>query len=122
LAKDTRKDALATERDRLRGTLKLAGFDADKIKSDLQQKVRDVKRVLGRQIPQARQMLRKLLADKIELEPVGSGRQRAFKFRGALTIDRLIAGEGIVTTDNTSVSGGPNGIWPWDVFLNFRSN
>jgi hypothetical protein len=29
-------------------------------------------------------MLRKVLADKIDLEPVGSGRQRRYKFRGAL--------------------------------------
>jgi len=41
------------------------------------------------------------LADKIEIEPIGSGRQRAFKFRGALTIDRLIGGEAMVATDNT---------------------
>jgi hypothetical protein len=55
-------------------------------------------------------MLRKLLADKIEIEPVGSGRRRGFKFRGALTVDRLIGGDVIVASDNTSVSGGPNGI------------
>ncbi len=55
-------------------------------------------------------MLRKLLADKIEIEPVGSGRQRGFKFRGALTVDRLIGGDAIVGTNNTPVSGGPNGI------------
>jgi|SRR5438094_5115121 len=72
---------------------------------------RDVKGLLGRQVPQARQMLRKLLADKIDIEPVGSGRQRGFKFRGALTVDRLISGDTIVGTNNTPVSGGPNGIW-----------
>ncbi|PYN26857.1 MAG: hypothetical protein DMD76_09165, partial [Candidatus Rokuibacteriota bacterium] len=43
-----------------------------------------------RQTVQARQMLRKLLAGKIELEPVGSGRERGYKFRGALTIEKLI--------------------------------
>ena len=31
---------------------------------------------LGRQTVQARQMLRKILADKIDLEPAGSRRQR----------------------------------------------
>jgi len=43
---------------------------------------------------------------------VGSGRQRGFKFRGALTVDRLIGGDAIVGTNNTPVSGGPNGIEP----------
>jgi hypothetical protein len=52
-------------------------------------------------------MLRKILADKIELEPVGSGRQRGYKFRGALSLEKLIAGEAM---NNTSDYGGPNGI------------
>ena len=55
-------------------------------------------------------MLRKLLQDKIELEPVGSGRHRGYKFRGALTVDRLIGGDSFAGTNNTSVSGGPKGI------------
>jgi hypothetical protein len=52
-------------------------------------------------------MLRKILADKIELEPVGSGRQRGYKFRGSLSLEKLIAGEAM---NNTSDYGGPNGI------------
>jgi hypothetical protein len=63
--------------------------------------------VLGRQTVQARQMLRKVLADKIELEPVGSGRQRGYKFRGNLSLEKLIAGEAM---NHTSDCGGPNGI------------
>jgi hypothetical protein len=38
-------------------------------------------------------MLRKRLVDKIDLEPVGDCRERGYKFRGILAIDRLIAGE-----------------------------
>jgi hypothetical protein len=53
-------------------------------------------------------MLRKILAHKIELEPVGAGRQRGYKFRGNLSLERLIAGEAM---NNTSDYGGPNGIW-----------
>ena len=68
--------------------------------------------MLGGQTVQARQMLRKLLADKIEIEPVGSGRQRGYKFRGNLSL-KLIAGEAM---NNTSDCGGPNGIRPSDVF------
>ena len=70
-----------------------------------------MKALLGRHVPQARQMLRKLLADKIELEPVGQGRERGYKFRGALTVDRLIAGDTLAKPEinNTSDGGGPNG-------------
>jgi hypothetical protein len=42
--------------------------------------------LLGRHTVQARQMLRKLLVNKIELEPVGRGRERGYRFRGALWI------------------------------------
>ena len=58
-------------------------------------------------------MLRKILADKIELEPVGQGRGRGYKFRGTLTIEKLLEGD---ATHNTSDSGGLNGIWSSDVF------
>ena len=54
-------------------------------------------------------MLRKLLTDKIDLEPVGSGRDRGYKFRGSLAIDRIISGD----TGGTHLAvGGPNGIRP----------
>jgi hypothetical protein len=63
--------------------------------------------LLGRHTVQARQMLRKILADKIEMQPVGSRRQRGYRFRGALTIERLIGGEAF----QTSLAGvAPNGI------------
>ena len=43
-------------------------------------------------------MLRKILADKITLEAVGAGRQRGYRFRGALAIERLIGGEAFQTS------------------------
>jgi hypothetical protein len=65
--------------------------------------------LLGRHTVQARQMLRKILADKIEMQPVGSGRQRGYRFHGALTIERLIEGEAF----QTSLAGvAPTGFEP----------
>jgi len=52
-------------------------------------------------------MLRKILADKIGLEPVGAGRRRGYNFRSTLSLERLIEGEAM---SNTSDGGGPNGI------------
>lgn len=90
-----RKAALTAERDRLVGALAFEGTDADRLKAALWAKAQDIVAVLGRQTPQARQMLRKLLADKIELEAVGmkGKKNRGYRFRGALTVDKLIGGE-----------------------------
>jgi hypothetical protein len=52
-------------------------------------------------------MLRKILADKIALEPVGAGRQRGYNFRGTLSLERLIEGEAMSNTSDDG--GGPNG-------------
>jgi site-specific DNA recombinase len=102
-----RKTALTAELARLERLTKVASINIDQIAQKLRARVNDVAGVLGRQTVQARQMLRKILADKIELEPVGSGRQRGYKFRGNLSIEKLIAGEAM---NNTSDYGGPNGI------------
>ena len=82
-------------------------FNIDQIAEKLRARINDVAGLLSRQTVQARRMLRKILADKIELDPVGPGRQRGYKFRGALSLEKLIAGEAM---NNTSDCGGPNGI------------
>lgn len=73
----------------------VASLDTLHLKRTLRERVSDVTALLGSHTAQARQMLRKLLADKIELEPVGQGRQRGYRFRGALAIERLIGGEAL---------------------------
>jgi chromosome segregation ATPase len=103
-----RKTALAGDLARLDRLANVASLNIDQIAEKLRARVSDVAGLLGRQTVQARQMLQKILADKIELEPVGSGRQRGYKFRGALSLEKLIAGEAM---NNTSDYGGPNGIW-----------
>ena len=102
-----RKTALTADLTKLEGLAKIATVKVDQIADQLRTRISDVAGLLGRQTVQGRQMLRKVLADKIELEPVGSGRQRGYKFRGALSLEKLIAGEAM---NNTSDYGGPNGI------------
>jgi hypothetical protein len=75
-AEKARKTALTAKLEKLQHVTQVASVDADQLKRTLRERVGDVIGLLERQTPQARQMLRKLLADKIELEPVGEG-QRA---------------------------------------------
>ncbi len=70
------KTALEADLRKLGRVAEVAGLDPVRIKHDLQERVRDVAGLLTRHTVQARQMLRKVLADKIELEPIGSGRKR----------------------------------------------
>jgi ABC-type transporter Mla subunit MlaD len=96
-AEKTRKTRLATELEQLDQVARVTSVDTDQLKQELRTRVNDVSALLGRRTPQARQMLRKLLTDKIELEPVGEGRDRGYRFRGALTVDKLIGGDALIT-------------------------
>jgi hypothetical protein len=96
-AEKGRKAALTAEFERLQQLTHVASIDAEQLKRRLRERVSDVTGLLERQTPQARQMLRKLLAGKIELEPVGQGRERGYRLRGALTIEKLIGGEALLT-------------------------
>jgi hypothetical protein len=93
-----RKTALQAEMTKLEQFAAIARLDIGHLKSTLRERVSDVTALLGRHTAQARQMLRKLLVNKIELEPVGRGRERGYRFRGALCIERLIGGEALQTS------------------------
>ena len=104
-----RKTALQAELTKLEQVAQVVSLDTGHLKRSLQERVSDVTALLGRHTVQARQMLRKILADKIEMQPVGSGRQRGYRFHGALTIERLIEGEAF----QTSLAGvAPTGFEP----------
>jgi len=102
-----RKTTLQAKLEELDQLATVASIDTAELKRQFESRVSDVTALLAKQTVQARQMLRKLLADKIELEPVGSGRERGYKFRGALTVEKLISGEAFAQVKNTSVCGGP---------------
>jgi DNA invertase Pin-like site-specific DNA recombinase len=124
-AETSRKKALQAELQRLEAIGQVAAMNVEKLTGRINTKVRDIVSVLGRQTPQARQMLRKLLTEKIDLEPVGSGRARGYKFRGSLAVDRLISGEAIGTHltvvaptgfgRQTCFQSCPSKVWQWRV-------
>ena len=97
-AEKARKTALQAELTKLERLGGIANLDIGHLKSTLRERVSDVTALLGRHTAQARQMLRKLLTGKIELEPVGQGRARGYRFRGALCIECLVGGEALQTS------------------------
>jgi hypothetical protein len=101
---EERKKALVIELDGLAGLDRVACLDSKRLKQDLKTRVADVKALLGRHTPQARQMLRKLLAGKIEMEPVAEDGRRGYRFRGQLTFERLLGGEALDVTRLTVVA------------------
>jgi hypothetical protein len=90
---EERKKRLVTELEGLTKAEEVASLDAEKIKTELQDRVRDVKALLGRHTPQARQMLRKLLDHKIVVEPIEKDGRRGFRLSGHLNIGRLLRRE-----------------------------
>jgi site-specific DNA recombinase len=99
-----RKTVLAAELTKLSELAGIEALDETQLKRELHERVADVKTLLEQNTTQARQMLRKLLAgSKIEMEGFGEGRERGYKFRGDLSIGKLITGG----ATNTSHWRGP---------------
>jgi hypothetical protein len=111
------------DRERQRETLtrELAGLQAagqhidwTKVESDLRAKLADWQGLLQRHVPQARQILKKLLAGPIQFSPVREAGQRYYTFRAPIGLDRLIAGTvGCATTVASLMPASWNQIVPW---------
>lgn len=108
MAEKARKTALRDELAQLHGARTTAVPDVETIRRRLQALASDVTALLSGETGEARRVLRALLHAKIELEPMGRGRQRGYRFRGELSIGRFIAGT-VSRAQNTSERGGPNG-------------
>jgi site-specific DNA recombinase len=67
-------------------------FDERHVQSVLRDALLDWRGSLRRHVPQARQMLRKLLVGKLAMMPVRVGRKGAFDFTGEASLGRLITG------------------------------
>jgi hypothetical protein len=92
-AEEERKKALANELQGLAKPERVAAVDSQQIKGDLHARLADVKALLGRHTPQARQMLTKLVGGKIAVEPVIQDGRRGFRLSGRLNVGRLLKGE-----------------------------
>ena len=68
-------------------------FDYATVVLEVQERAADVRAVLSRQTPRARQMLRKLLDGKIAVEPVTVDGRCGFRLSGRLNVGRLLRAE-----------------------------
>ena len=78
-----RKAALTAELEALKkGRRDVADLDDRRLLEDLRARVRDVRRVLGQDIPRTRQILRKLLVGRLECRAFDEGARVGYRFPG----------------------------------------
>jgi DNA invertase Pin-like site-specific DNA recombinase len=88
-----RKDVLARELEQLDRLTALACLDGPRLARALTRQATHLQALLGREIPQARQLLRKLLAGAIRCTPVQVDGRWGYRFEGDLVYGRLLTGE-----------------------------
>jgi site-specific DNA recombinase len=121
-----KKTALADELDRLTRLDAVTSLDTVRLKRDLKERVRDVRALLGRHQSQARQMLRKLLIGKIEMEPIVGPSRRGYRLSGRLSYGRLLQGEAVQclqatgTEANSRTVVSPTGTAPLRLLVPIR--
>src|SRR5262249_43598284 len=106
---EERKRTLARELETLGTVEKVAALDANQIKRDLQARVADVRGLLARRKPRARQMLRKLLTT-IEMTPAVENGQRGYRLKADGSFERLFSGTVLDALPRTVVA--PTGFEP----------
>lgn len=89
---EDRKKAILAELAGLDALLQVIELDEVRLTREIQDKLNDMPGLFGRHIPQARQMLRKLLDGRILCEPILEGEKRGYRFTATGTFDRLLTG------------------------------
>lgn len=104
------------ERQRKTLTRELAGLQAaghqidwTKVERDLRAKLADWQGLLQRNVPQARQILKRLLAGPIQFSPVREAGERDHTFRAPIALDRLMTG----TVGCATTVASPTGVAPF---------
>jgi site-specific DNA recombinase len=93
---EARKKALLAELERLDNLAHVVSLDTKRLAKDLRSRLEDLPALFSRHVPQARQMLRKLLDGHIVCEPIMEGGKRGYRFTATGTFDRLLTGVKVV--------------------------
>ena len=83
----------------------VADLDAKRLAKDLRSRLGDLPALFSRHVPQARQMLRKLLDGFIMCEPIMEDGKLGYRFTATGTFDRLLTGDKVVN-DSINYGGG----------------
>lgn len=102
---ESRKKVLLGELDRLDKLAHVVSLDPKRLAKDLRSRLEDIPALFARHVPQARQMLRKLLDGHIMCEPVVVDGKPGYRFTATGTFDRLLTGVKLVANE----SGGGHG-------------
>ena len=92
-AERARKAALATELEEMKGRRDVAWLDDRHLRQELRARVTDARGLLGRNVPQTRQILRKLLVGRLACEPFEESGRRGYRFTGQGSYAELLPGK-----------------------------
>src|SRR5262245_20958971 len=91
-AEETRKRALVAELEARQQCAALASLDGKRLGRELAARTSDIKGLLGRHVPQTRQILRKLLVGRLTCEAFENDGQRGYRFTGQGSYVPLLSG------------------------------
>lgn len=84
----------------------VVSLDMKRLATDLRSRLGDIPALLSRHVPQARQMLKKLLDGHILCEPIVDNGKAGYRFTATGTFDRLLTGVKIVNGSAIYSGGG----------------
>ena len=112
---ESRKKLLVEELDQLINP-QVFSLDRTKLKREIRERVTDIKSLLERHVPQAWQILRKVLEDKLSCTPVKDKGREGYQVTGKGTYARLLPSTLVSTT-----VASPTGFEPgWNKTFDFE--
>src|SRR5262249_20415822 len=102
---EARKKTLVYELDGLVRRDQVASLDQTRMKRQLVAKATDLRGLLSRRLPQARQVIRKVVVGRLAFTPFDENGRKGYRFVGDGTYGRLLTGNTLSTSN-----GGSNGI------------
>jgi hypothetical protein len=101
---EARKKSLVYELDGLARRDQVASLDHTRLKRQLVAKATDLRGLLTRRVPQARQVIRKLVVGRLAFTPFEEEGRKGYRFVGEGTYGRLLTGDTLSTSDGGSIS------------------
>ena len=102
-AKETRRAVLEQTLATLDRRRQITDIEVPRLQADLRQRLEDWQGLLNRHVPQARQILRKLLTDPLVLTPRLEGKKKQYEFKGQASLGKVLAG--VMDETGCSTSG-----------------